>query len=432
MNKYLVTTLFLDNTKSVPKSVTKTYDYIIDESLFNQIEVGPSAGSDRTTVYLTSYNIQNTDGYDYRGSKVVFLMIKPYKPEKGDNLIALKHISKITNKEEIVCLTSHYNKQLLPIINEKNKNGWYKSKTSCYWGVLFNAVGDNVTLNGITTDKLGSSNCCCTSSASGTVSGSWISTGTSTGDVSKYNWITTPYTTTDWTVTLNNYSAQSEIDEIKKRLDKIENKDKKESKKMFESLTKNLKCGRAQDVRMSIYGPAFKGEDGNWYAVGTDDVLTDVSDLLLDMDSYCYMMPVAKNQVKEGDFILHNGRWAKVTFVDEERIEGALDIFKKEFIVPVLTKSPFGFEFYTKLVPLLDFSKFQANTDTPFGVLPMILMMNNKNDKDMLPMLMMMGTQGGFNFDMSNPMMMYFLMKDGGNDSLLPFLMMNQMNKTTD
>lgn len=38
----------------------------------------------------------------------------------------------------------------------------------------------------------------------------------------------------------------------------------------------------------------------------------------------------------------------------------------------------------------------------------------------------------GFNFDMSNPMMMYFLMKDGGNDNFLPFLMMNQMNKAND
>ena len=97
MNEYLVTTLFLDNTKSVPKTVAKTYDYIINESLFNQIEVGPTAGSDGTTVYLTSYNIQNTDGYDYRGSKVVFLMVKLYRPEKGDNLIALKRISKITS-----------------------------------------------------------------------------------------------------------------------------------------------------------------------------------------------------------------------------------------------------------------------------------------------------------------------------------------------
>lgn len=282
-----------------------------------------------------------------------------------------------------------------------------------------------------TYNAVNSVNCCTTSSTT--------TNGSVTADPPYFKWndnsniVLTPNTisTSSW---ISNYPTYDEINEIKRRLDKIENKkeDKKENKKMFENLTKNLKCGRAQDVRMSIYGPAFKGEDGNWYAVGADDVLTDVSDLLLDMDSYCYMMPVAKNQVKEGDFILHNGRWTKVISVDKERVDGALDIFKKEFIIPVLTKSPFGFEFYTKLVPLLDFSKFQADTDTPFGALPMILMMNNKDDKDMLPMLMMMGAQGGFNFDMSNPMMMYFLMKDGGNDSLLPFLMMNQMNKASD
>ena len=142
------------------------------------------------------------------------------------------------------------------------------------------------------------------------------------------------------------------------------------------------------------------------------------------------MMPVAKNQVKEGDFILHNGYWVKITYLDEEYGLSALNIFKKEHVVPALTKSPFGFEFYTKLIPLFDFSKIQADTNNPFGILPMILMTKNKNSKDMLPLLMMMGTQGGFNFDMSNPMMMYLLMKDGDGDNLLPFLMMSQMNKT--
>lgn len=428
MNEYLVTTLFLDNTKSVPKSVTKTYDYIINESLFNQIEVGPSAGSDGTTVYLTSYSIQNTEGYDYRGSKVVFLMIKPYKPEKGDNLIALKRISKITNKEEIVCLTSHYNKQLLPIINEKNKNGWYKSKTNLLLGVLFNAVGDNVTFN----SNMGNVSNCCTTSSS-TVVG--VSTGSTTGDVLRYNgdnWFTTtPYTTTDWTVTLGNYPVQSEIDEIKKRLDKIENKNKKENKKMFDNLTKNLKCGRAQDVRMSIYGPAFKGEDGSWYSVDIDGEMTDVSDLLFDMDSYCYMMPVPKNAIVEGDFILHNGHWVKVIEYGNGCVMNAVDTFNKQFIVPTVTKSPFGFEFYTKLVQLLDFSKMPISAENPFGMLPMMFMLNNKNEKDMLPMLMMIGTQnGGLNFDMSNPLMMYLMMKDGDNSNLLPFLMMGQMQKS--
>lgn len=381
----------------------KTYQYIVSEKIWKNIEFGRL--SNGKGEWYRPYRITNSEGYTYRSSKVIFLAWKPFEGRESG-------FKKLINFESLQCINFSV-EPALSIIGESSrllKEGW--------------SISHDETV--ITSSNI-NSNCCISSTTTS------ASSGTATNGTLQYNgndWLnTTPYTstTTGWTY-VSNIDYGPTIAEIQKRLDKLEN-NKKEKSTMFENLTKNLKCGRAQDVRMSIYGPAFKGEDGNWYAVGTDDILTDVSDLLLDMDSYCYMMPVAKNQVKVGDFILHNGRWTKVISVDKERVEGALDIFKKEFIVPALTKSPFGFEFYTKLVPLLDFSKFQASTDTPFGALPMILVMNNKNDKDILPMLMMMGTQGGFNFDMSNPMMMYFLMKDGGNDSLLPFLMMNQMNK---
>lgn len=398
-----VKTVFLDGKDKLPKNY-KSYNYLMTDSLVKSIDIGT-----RDTDKWVEYEITNNDGFNYRGSKVIFIAYKDVG--KDEEIVGYKTLTKAQAKGVTKFLgdagLKNVSDERVKLVGE----GWK----------LTNQVVNNIMSN------------CCTATTTTT-------TGTGAVTINPYNWndnsniMITPNTisTSGW---VSNFPTYDEIDKINRRLDKIENKNKneKENKKMFESLTKNLKCGRAQDVRMSIYGPAFKGEDGNWYAVGTDDVLTDVSDLLLDMDSYCYMMPVAKNQVKEGDFILHNGRWAKVTIIDEKgMVEGALDIFKKEFIVPVLTKSPFGFEFYTKLVPLLDFSKFQADTNTPFGALPMILMMNNKNDKDMLPMLMMMGTQGGFNFDMSNPMMMYFLMKDGGNDNLLPFLMMNQMNKASD
>ena len=410
-----IKTVFLDNKDRLPKNY-KSYNYLIDDTLANSLDIGL-----RDTDKWVEYEITNNDDFNYRGSQVIFIAYKDV--EKDEEIVGYKRLIKVNVKG----VTNFLDDAGLKNVNDERtklvREGWK----------LTNQVVNNI----MGTYSAANSTNCCTSTTTTT-------DGTIT--INPYKWndnsniVITPNTigtagqvlsTTGW---VSNFPTYDEINEIKRRLDKIENKkeDKKENKKMFESLTKNLKCGRAQDVRMSIYGPAFKGEDGNWYAVGTDDVLTDVSDLLLDMDSYCYMMPVAKNQVKEGDFILHNGRWTKVISVDKERVEGALDIFKKEFIVPVLTKSPFGFEFYTKLVPLLDFSKFQADTNTPFGALPMILMMNNKNDKDMLPILMMMGTQGGFNFDMSNPMMMYLLMKDGGNDSILPFLMMNQMNKASD
>lgn len=399
-----VKTVFLDGKDKLPKNY-KSYNYLMTDSLVKSIDIGT-----RHFDEWVEYEITNNDGFNYRGSKVIFIAYRDVG--KDEEIVGYKTLTKVQAKGVTKFLgdagLKNVNDERAKLVGE----GWK----------LTNQVVNNIMSN------------CCTATTTATTT-----TGTGTVTINPYNWndnsniMITPNTisTSGW---VSNFPTYDEINEIKRRLDKIENKkeDKKENKKMFESLTKNLKCGRAQDVRMSIYGPAFKGEDGNWYAVGTDDVLTDVSDLLLDMDSYCYMMPVAKNQVKEGDFILHNGCWTKVISVDKERVDGALDIFKKEFIVPVLTKSPFGFEFYTKLVPLLDFSKFQADTNTPFGALPMILMMNNKDGKDMLPMLMMMGTQGGFNFDMSNPMMMYFLMKDGEKDNLLPFLMMNQMNKAGD
>ena len=401
-----VKTVFLDGKDRLPKNY-KSYNYLIDNTLVNGLDIGL-----RDTDKWVEYEITNNDGFNYRGSKVIFIAYKDV--EKDEEIVGYKRLIKVNVKG----VTNFLGDAGLKNVNDERtklvREGWKLTNQ-----VVNNIMGAYNAVN--------STNCCTTSSTT--------TNGTVTADPPYFKWDNSNITIAPNTISTSNwissYPTCDEIEKINRRLDKIENKNRneKENKKMFENLTKNLKCGRAQDVRMSIYGPAFKGEDGNWYAVGTDDVLTDVSDLLLDMDSYCYMMPVAKNQVKEGDIILHNGRWTKVISVDKEKVDGALDIFKKEFIVPVLTKSPFGFEFYTKLVPLLDFSKFQADTNTPFGALPMILMMNNKDDKDMLPMLMMMGTQGGFDFDMSNPMMMYFLMKDGGTDNLLPFLMMNQMNK---
>lgn len=400
----IIKTVFLDDKDKLPKNY-KSYNYLMDDSLVNSIDIGF-----RDNDKWVKYEITNNDGFNYRGSKVIFIAYRDI--DKNKETIGYKKLIKISAKG----VTNFLGDAGLKNVSDERINllreGWKLTNQE-----LNNLMGDYKAASNI--------NCCTTSSS--------ISTGSTTGDVLKYNsdnWFTTtPYTTTNWTY-VSNIDYGPTIAEIQKRLDKIENKDKKENKKMFENLTKNLKCGRAQDVRMSIYGPAFKSEDGNWYAVDNKDMLIDVSDLLFDMDSYCYMMPVAKNQINIGDFILHNGRWVRVLTIEDDTINGALDFFKKEFIVPMPTKSPFGFEFYTKLIPLLDFTKMQASTDTPFGALPMILMMNNKNDKDMLPMLMMMGAQGGFDFDMSNPMMMYFLMKDGNDNNFLPFLMMGQMNKS--
>lgn len=379
----IVKVVFLDSNGKLPQGY-KSYNFLIKDSLI------PLPNNNYTLCEIT-----NGYGYNYRGSKVVFIAYRDIEPQ--EEISNYKEIIKVVLKSDTKFIGDTGIKNIVSEEYELLTKGWKLIRSN--FNDLF--ASENTAMNTVlSSDSI---------SNIGTASVSNIPA-------------TNTYTTY--------FTYDEEIEKMKSQIDRLEDKNKKENTKMFENLTKNLKCGRAQDVRMSIYGPAFKGEDGNWYSVDNDNVLTDVSDLLLDMDSCCYMMPVAKSQVKQGDFILHNGHWVKITYLDEEYGLSALDIFKKEQIVPALTKSPFGFEFYTKLIPLLDFSKIQADANNPFGILPMILMTKNKNSKDMLPLLMMTGTQGEFNFDMSNPMMMYLLMKDGDIDNLLPFLMMSQMNKT--
>jgi hypothetical protein len=65
-----------------------------------------------------------------------------------------------------------------------------------------------------------------------------------------------------------------------------------------------------------------------------------------------------------------------------------------------------------------------ASAENPFGnILPFMMLSDNKNMKDMLP-LMLLGNGGSVDFA-SNPMMLYFLMKDGKSNDMLPFLLMS-------
>jgi hypothetical protein len=87
----------------------------------------------------------------------------------------------------------------------------------------------------------------------------------------------------------------------------------------------------------------------------------------------------------------------------------------------------FGFNFVTRVVSLFgELSQNAPSADAPFGNMLPFLLMNDNKDIDPMAMMLMMG-QGGTNFA-SNPMMMYFLMKDGGDKDILPllFMMSNQ------
>ncbi len=191
----------------------------------------------------------------------------------------------------------------------------------------------------------------------------------------------------------------------------------------------------ASMVRMSLYGLAVKNKAGTWvsYDAKAGDIM-DVDILNFDGAKFLYKMPVATKDIAIGDVVIHNGipmfviaiatNGAYITAVDP--INGE----RKDIMLP---KSPFGFNFATKVVNFLGNLNTGADASNPFGNLGLMLMLNdNKDMGDLLPLMLMTGNSG---LDMSNPLMLYALMGNdskSGNDNLLPLmLMMNAQHPIT-
>lgn len=180
-------------------------------------------------------------------------------------------------------------------------------------------------------------------------------------------------------------------------------------------------------VRMSLYGLAVKNKAGTWvsYDAKAGDIM-DVDILNFDGAKFLYKMPVATKDIAIGDVVIHNGipmfviaiatNGAYITAVDP--INGE----RKDIMLP---KSPFGFNFATKVVNFLGNLNTGADASNPFGNLGLMLMLNdNKDMGDLLPLMLMSGNSG---LDMSNPLMLYALMGNdskSGNDNLLPLMLM--------
>lgn len=205
---------------------------------------------------------------------------------------------------------------------------------------------------------------------------------------------------------------------------------RKEKTTMFENIFKNVKFGKATNVRMSIYGPAFYSKTNKeWIAFNNGD-LTNVDGMTLEGESFCYMMPVAHDKVMIGDFILHNDTWGRVNYIDEATL--SVEMPETHELIQVLPmKNIFGFNFYTKLVSLVDMTNFGASAETPFGMLPMVMMMNNATGAKgtMESMLLMLLMANGGKVDMDNPMMLMALCGGQSNDMMMGLMLSQMMNK---
>lgn len=216
-------------------------------------------------------------------------------------------------------------------------------------------------------------------------------------------------------------------DEINSKLDM---KNEKENDEMKNIVNFDFgPCTGSDNIRMSVYGIAVKNANGTFVSYdAANAAIMDVDVFNFDGAKFLYKMPVAIKDIKVGDVVIHARKPMFVTDIavnDKSlKVVDPVSGEKKEII---LTRSPFGFDFATKIVNFLGNigGNSAANADNPFGNLWMFMLMNDNGDTDNILPFMLMSQNGG-NID---PMMMFALMGNKGDTSWLPFLMMSNANK---
>lgn len=221
---------------------------------------------------------------------------------------------------------------------------------------------------------------------------------------------------------------KADVDQLKQEIDKlkveIKNKEK-EDKNMFD-----FDFGKVNNeaIRLSAYGIAVKNASNVWVSYDAkSEQIINVDILNISGNNLLYKIPVAFSQIKAGDTIIHARKpMFIVDFTEDHKAFVAVDIMAGEEKTIIPCKSPFGFDFLTKVVSIMDFGPAPDNTN-PFGnMLPLMLMGDNK---ELDPMMMYFCMGMGGNNQQINPMMMYMLMgdKDKNSDDLFKMMAISNM-----
>lgn len=170
----------------------------------------------------------------------------------------------------------------------------------------------------------------------------------------------------------------------------------------------NIEFGPAnnQDFKMTIMGTvAVRVADGFTSYDPESKTLQDVSGFTMDMGDMFYKVPTP--EVKEGDLLKVKNNYGYVTEVTDNGVKVIMIDEEVEKTV-ISKKSPFGFNFYTKVVSIFDMNGEEESG--LFGDMnPMMLMMMSNNNGG--------NTNGGgmFGGDMMSNMMMMSMMGKGEN-----------------
>lgn len=227
----------------------------------------------------------------------------------------------------------------------------------------------------------------------------------------------------------NTILGKTYTDEMKEIMLNIE--EKKENGNMNNIVNFDFgPCTGNDNIRMSIYGIAVKNANGTFVSYdATNAAIMDVEIFNFDGAKFLYKMPVAIKDVAVGDVVIHARKPMFVTEVlAASKSLKVVDPINGEIKEIMLTRSPFGFDFATKIVNFLGNmgNATSANADNPFGNLWMLMLADDVANSDNLLPLMLMSQSGKM-----DPMMMFALMGNKDSNNLLPFLMMANMNKNS-
>ena len=235
-------------------------------------------------------------------------------------------------------------------------------------------------------------------------------------------WTTNTYTVKSEpiTITTNVITKDNLCEELEKYFQK-----KKEDKTNMKNIFGQFGPITDGTIALSIKGMAVRNPSGKYVAYDADaEEMYDVDILHFDVKTPIFFkIPVAITAVEFGDIIVHNDSHYCYVIDGDGKQFTVIDITTSEQRIILPQKSPFGFNFVTKVISLMN-PGTTADKDNPFGnIMPMMMLAGDLDSKDMLPFLLM--GQGGIDFQ-KNPLLMYFLMKDNGtNNDFLPFLLMN-------
>lgn len=181
--------------------------------------------------------------------------------------------------------------------------------------------------------------------------------------------------------------------------------------------------------RMSPYGLAINTAANGWvsYNPATGELL-DVEILNFDVSDLIFKMPVALEQIAEGDILMHGNKPVFVRSVNDNGTVSVINYADATVVDILPVKSPFGFNFFTKICSLIDFSTVNADPTNPFGnILPFLLFGKGESKPDMKAIALFSLMNNANNNSMfNNPMMAAAcVLADKQDKSLLPLILMN-------